>query len=97
MKLTNTWKHFVIALIVGLLAGFIHWAILKLDPNAIIYLWWWFVVGAAIILFNVENNQNRRNPKYWKENWIDSMVDWTVGMIGFVMGLLPFWLKIWIL
>lgn len=94
MILTNTWIHFVIALLVGLIAGFVHWSLLKLDPNAIIYLWWWFVIAAALILFNMEKNQNRRNRKYWRDNWLDSLVDWAVGMVGFVTGLLPFWLQV---
>ena len=84
MKLTNTWKHFGVMLVLGILA----WAFaffgkaqgLGYFPN----------IAAVIVTIYVEYRQWSRSGKPFmvllKERGLDSFVDILAGNAGFIVG-----------
>ena len=84
MKLTNTHKHFVLMLLLGILA----WAFaffgkaqgLGYFPN----------IAAVMVTVWVEYRQWARSGKQFmvllKERWLDSLVDILAGNAGFFLG-----------
>ncbi len=84
MKLTNTHKHFVLMLLLGILA----WAFaffgkaqgLGYFPN----------IAAFMITVWVEYRQWSRSGKPFmvllKERWLDSLIDILTGNAGFILG-----------
>lgn len=105
MIIANQWKHGLVGFGLGLTLGLIHWLIEK-TPGAEIHLWWWMVAVFAMVVINVERNQMKAavydakqvgkpiTPnEYWRKKWLDAVLDVVVGLVGFVLGLLPFWMK----
>lgn len=102
-KPRNQWKHFTIVLSITHFLGWMFWQLEK-NPKNQINLWWMAVVAFAFYLLNFEINQMRiaTQPKegkklvtplqYWQQKWKDSLFDWAAGMLGCILGLLPFWL-----
>jgi hypothetical protein len=72
IKLTNTWKHAVVALIVGLITIAIH-KLIHLDPNAIFEMGWFALIVFSMVAMAWEANQ--KNP-----NWIDTAADLIAGI-----------------
>ena len=84
MKLTNTHKHFVLMLLLGLLA----WAFAFLGKAQ--GLGWFPNIAAFMITVYVEYRQWSRSGKPFmvllKERWLDSLVDIVAGNAGFFLG-----------
>lgn len=82
--LTNTWKHFVLMLLLGILA----WAF-AFFGNAQ-GLGWFPNVAAFMITVWVEYRQWSRSGKQFmvllKQRWLDSLVDIVAGNLGFWIG-----------
>ena len=94
MKLTNTHKHFVPMLLLGILA----WAFAFLGKAQ--GLGYFPNIAAIIVTVYVEYRQWSRSGKQFmvllKERWLDSFVDILAGTAGFFLGynVLLMWL-IW--
>jgi hypothetical protein len=84
MKLTNTHKHFVLMLLLGILA----WAFAFLGKAQ--GLGWFPNIVALIVTIDVEYRQWQRSGKpFWtlvKERGLDSLVDVLAGNAGFIIG-----------
>ena len=84
MKLTNTWKHFGVMLLLGLLA--FAFAFLGKAQG----LGWFPNIAAFMITVWVEYRQWSRSGKRFtvllKERWLDSFVDIVAGNAGFFLG-----------
>ena len=84
MKLTNTHKHFVLMLLLGILA----WAFAFLGKAQ--GLGWFPNIVAIIVTVYVEYRQWSRSGKpvlaLLKERGLDSLVDILVGNAGFFLG-----------
>jgi len=84
MKLTNTHKHFVLMLLMGILA----WAFAFLGKAQ--GLGWFPNIAAFMITVWVEYRQWSRSGKpFWtlvKERGLDSFVDILAGNAGFIVG-----------
>ena len=84
MKLTNTLKHFVLMLLLGILA----WAFAFLGKAQ--GLGYFPNVAAVIVTVYVEYRQWSRSGKpFWtlvKERGLDSFVDILAGNAGFIVG-----------
>ena len=78
MKLTNTWKHAAVGLLVGLAGAGIQ-ALVNLIPNTVFEIGW-FVV-AVMLFFAVryeiwqENNSGMPTDAYIRLKWLDCIVD----------------------
>ena len=83
-KLTNTWKHFVLMLLLGILA----WAFAYIGKAQ--GLGWFPNIAAFMITIWVEYRQWSRSGKpFWtlvKERGLDSFVDILAGNAGFFLG-----------
>lgn len=94
-KIANQWKHLLGFWVVATVCGFIHWLLLKLDPNAQMYLWWFGVFGIVIFAVNIERNQylisNLPLAQYLRLRWWDTLLDLICSILGGVLGLLPWW------
>ena len=84
MKLTNIWKHFVLMLLLGILA----WAFAFLGKAQ--GLGYFPNIAAVIVTVWVEYRQWSRSGKRFtvllKERWLDSFVDIVAGNAGFFLG-----------
>ena len=84
MKLTNIWKHFVLMLVLGILA----WAFAFLGKAQ--GLFYFPNIAAFMITVWVEYRQWSRSGKPFmvllKERWLDSLVDILAGNAGFFLG-----------
>ncbi|MGI6540964.1 MAG: hypothetical protein ACOX38_09335 [Bacillota bacterium] len=84
MKLTNTHKHFVLMLLLGILA----WAFAYLGKAQ--GLGYFPNIAAVIVTIDVEYRQWQRSGKsFWtlvKERGLDSFVDILAGNAGFFIG-----------
>ena len=84
MKITNTHKHFVIMLLLGILA----WAFAFLGKAQ--GLGWFPNIAAVMVTVWVEYRQWQRSKKLFmvllKERWLDSFVDILAGNAGFFLG-----------
>lgn len=84
MKLTNTHKHFVLMLLLGILA----WAFAYIGKAQ--GLGWFPNVAAFMITVWVEYRQWSLSKKpFWtlvKERWLDSLIDILAGNAGFFLG-----------
>ena len=82
--LTNTWKHFVLMLLLGILA----WAFAFLGKAH--GLGYFPNIAAFMITVWVEHRQWLRSGKPFmallKERWLDSLVDILAGNAGFFLG-----------
>ena len=82
--ITNTWKHFVLMLLLGILA----WAFAFLGKAQ--GLGWFPNIAAFMITVLVEYRQWSRSGKPFmvllKERWLDSFVDILAGNAGFIIG-----------
>lgn len=103
-KPRNQWKHFTIALSITHFLGWMFWQLEK-NPKNQIGLWWATLIWSLLLLFNFEVNQMRKatqpdksgrkkmsSAQYWQKKWKDSLFDILAGMLGALLGLLPFWL-----
>ena len=81
---TNTWKHFVLMLLLGILA----WAFAFLGKAQ--GLGWFPNIAAVIVTIYVEYRQWLLSKKPFmvllKERWLDSLVDIVAGNAGFFLG-----------
>ncbi len=84
MKLTNTHKHFVLMLLLGILA----WAFAYIDKSQ--GLGYFPNIAAFMITVLVEYRQWSHSGKPFmvllKERWLDSLVDILAGNTGFFIG-----------
>ena len=84
MKLTNTWKHFVLMLLLGILA----WAFAYIGKAQ--GLGWFPNIAALIVTIDVEYRQWSRSKKPFmvllKQRGLDSLVDILAGNAGFFLG-----------
>jgi len=84
MKLTNTHKHFVLMLLLGILA----WAFAYIGKAQ--GLGYFPNIAAFMITVYVEYRQWSRSGKQFmvllKERWLDSFVDIVAGNAGFFLG-----------
>ena len=84
MKLTNTWKHFGLMLLLGILA----WAFAYIGKAQ--GLGYFPNIAAFMITVWVEYRQWARSGKPFtmllKERWLDSLVDILAGNAGFILG-----------
>ena len=84
MKLTNTHKHFVLMLLLGILA----WAFAFLGKAQ--GLGYFPNIAAFMITVWVEYRQWQRGGKPFivllKERWLDSLIDILAGNAGFFLG-----------
>ena len=84
MKLTNTHKHFVLMLLLGILA----WAFAFFGKAH--GLGWFPNIAAVMVTVYVEYRQWSRSGKpFWtlvKERGLDSFVDILAGNAGFIVG-----------
>ena len=84
MKLTNTVKHFVMMLLLGLLV----WAFAYIGQAQ--GLGWFPNVAALMVTVYVEYRQWSRSGKPFmvllRERWLDSLVDILAGNAGFFIG-----------
>ena len=84
MKLTNTHKHFVLMLVLGILA----WAFAYIGKAQ--GLGWFPNIAAFMITVWVEYRQWSLSKKQFmvllKERWLDSLVDIVAGNAGFWLG-----------
>jgi hypothetical protein len=84
MKLTNTHKHFVLMLLLGILA----WAFAFLGKAQ--GLGWFPNIAAVIVTIDVEYRQWSRSGKQFmvllKQRGLDSLVDILAGNAGFFLG-----------
>jgi len=82
--ITNTWKHFGIMLIIGLLA----WAFAYIGKAQ--WFGWFPNIAAVMVTVYVEYRQWSRSGKPFlalvKERWLDSLVDILAGNAGFFLG-----------
>ena len=82
--LTNTWKHFVLMLLLGILA----WAFAFFGKAQV--LGYFPNIAAFMITVWVEYRQWSRSGKPFvallKERWLDSLVDILAGNAGFFLG-----------
>jgi len=77
MKLTNTWKHALIGLIVGILCAIF---IIIFDLEELV----WFLAGAFTLFTAIwENDQRLNSKKEW--NWLDSLIDFIAGNGAFYL------------
>jgi len=103
-KPRNQWKHFTIVLSITHFLGWMFWQLEK-NPKNQIGLWWATLIWSLFLLFIFEVNQMRKATQpdnggkkkispaqYWQRKWKDSLYDILVGMLGALLGLLPFWL-----
>lgn len=99
-KPRNQWKHFVAWGIAGIPFAGIHsfiWYV-KLGTEQEFFLWYWFYAVVAMFSLLIEINQGRsvKTPiEYWKNKWLDSILDIVASVAGAVFTTLP-WLWGWI-
>jgi hypothetical protein len=97
----NQWKHFTISVTIFHIIGWIHW-LLEQNPENIVNLWLFMIFVWVIVVIGFEINQMRiavydsngeLSPRdYWRLKWKDSLFDVIAGMVGCIVGILPFWL-----
>lgn len=76
MKLTNTWKHALVGLIIGIICAVF---IILFDVEELIWFLAWSFTWATIIW---ENNQRKKTKKW---NWIDAIFDFIAGNGAFYL------------
>jgi len=79
IRLTNTWKHAGIALLVGLITIGIH-KLIHIDPNAIFEMGWFVLIGFSMAAIAWESAQ--KNP-----NWKDTAADLIAGIGTLLLAL----------
>lgn len=92
MKLTNTWKHAAIGLIVGLIVSIIRLLIL-LIPNTSFEIGWFMVFGFALGCFFWEYWQYvayGSKRYYWQMRGLDTIADFIGGNAAFMLTLWAF-------
>jgi len=99
-KPRNQWKHFVAWGIVGIPFAGIHSFIWKTGLGTVqeFFLWYWAFAVVAMLSLLIELNQARgvKTPlEYWKNKWLDSLLDIVASVAGFMFATLP-WLWGWI-
>jgi len=78
MKLTNTWKHAAVGLLVGLAGAGIQ-ALVNLIPNTVFEIGWFVVAVMLFFAVRYEIWQENQSPlstcEYMKLKWVDCIVD----------------------
>jgi|GEM_PF-1975909 len=77
IKLTNTWKHALVGLIIGIICAIF---IMLFDVEELIWFLAWSFTLATIIW---ENNQRLNSKRKW--NWIDAIFDFIAGNGAFYL------------
>lgn len=102
----NSWKHFLIAFFVYTEFGWLHNLLIDGDPNSLGTLWIFSLIIFIMVAVKLEFNQRRMyidslpeadrfyaERDYWKHNGRHSLMDIGMGILGAVLGLMPFWTR----
>ncbi|MDP3012675.1 MAG: hypothetical protein Q8M92_00440 [Candidatus Subteraquimicrobiales bacterium] len=87
-KLSNTHKHANYAVLLAVAFALIH-KLINLIPNTQ-FEFGWFAVYAMIVYalrWEIVQKNNSSNPNYWRDKWVDSVVDYVVSVGCFMLTL----------